>query len=359
MSETTGRVLQLLGLLQSRRVWTGEELADRLGVTTRSVRRDVERLRDLGYPVHASKGHGGGYQLGAGAALPPLLLDPDEAVAMAVCLRLAAGGSVAGVGESALRALSKLDQVMPSRLRSQVSAVHDATVTLTSNSSDSPVEPDVLMTLARACRDREHVSTAYLDRSGAVSERRLEPYQLVTTGRRWYLLAYDRDRQDWRSLRLDRMSDVAARGSTFTAREAPDAAAFVRRSITASPYRYVARVRYQAPQDVVAQHFSPSSASHRARRPRRLRRHRGRRRPRTDGAVLRDGRLATSKSSTRPRWLAPFRRWPSGCAGRQSAGDAQPVGEHQERCSEVVVGGVRADPLPVHVLADGADTGQQ
>ena len=131
MSETTSRVLQLLGLLQSRRVWTGEELAERLGVTTRSVRRDVERLRDLGYPVHASKGHGGGYQLGAGAALPPLLLDPDEAVAMAVCLRLAAGGSVAGVGESALRALSKLDQVMPSRLRSQVSAVHDATVTLT------------------------------------------------------------------------------------------------------------------------------------------------------------------------------------------------------------------------------------
>ncbi len=117
-SETTGRVLQLLGLLQSRRVWTGEELAERLDVTTRSVRRDIERLRELGYPVHASKGQGGGYQLGAGAALPPLLLDPDEAVAMAVCLRLAAGGSVAGVGESALRALSKLDQVMPARLRS-------------------------------------------------------------------------------------------------------------------------------------------------------------------------------------------------------------------------------------------------
>ena len=158
MAETTSRVLQLLGLLQSRRVWTGEELAERLEVTTRSVRRDVDRLRDLGYPVHASKGHGGGYQLGAGAALPPLLLDPDEAVAMAVCLRLAAGGTVAGVGESALRALSKLDQVMPSRLRSQVAAVHDSTVTLTSPSSDEAVEPDVLMTLARACRDREHVS---------------------------------------------------------------------------------------------------------------------------------------------------------------------------------------------------------
>jgi predicted DNA-binding transcriptional regulator YafY len=260
VSETTGRVLQLLGLLQSRRVWTGEELAERLGVTTRCVRRDIERLRDLGYPVQASRGHGGGYQLGPGVALPPLLLDPDEAVAMAVCLRLAAGGSVAGVGDAALRALSKLDQVMPARLRSQVSAVHDATVTLTP-SADSPVEPVALMMLARACRDREHVTAGYVDRSGTATARRLEPYQLVTTGRRWYLLAYDRDRQDWRSLRLDRMSDVRALGSTFTPRPAPGAAAFVQRSISASPYRYVARVRYAAPQDVVAQHFSPSSVS--------------------------------------------------------------------------------------------------
>jgi predicted DNA-binding transcriptional regulator YafY len=242
-------------------VWTGEELAERLDVTTRSVRRDVERLRDLGYPVHASKGHGGGYQLGAGAALPPLLLDPDEAVAMAVCLRLAAGGSVAGVGESALRALSKLDQVMPARLRSQVSAVHDATVTLTPNYSDSPVEPEVLMTLARACRDHEHVTAGYIDRAGSSTQRRLEPYQLVTTGRRWYLLAYDRDRQDWRSLRLDRMADMRALGSTFVARDAPDAATFVRRSISTSPYRYVARVRFHAPEHIVAQYFSPASVT--------------------------------------------------------------------------------------------------
>jgi predicted DNA-binding transcriptional regulator YafY len=261
MAETTGRVLQLLGLLQSRRVWTGEELAERLEVTTRSVRRDVDRLRDLGYPVHASKGHGGGYQLGAGAALPPLLLDPDEAVAMAVCLRLAAGGTIAGVGESALRALSKLDQVMPSRLRSQVAAVHEATVTLTSPSSDEAVEPDVLMTLARACRDREHVSSAYVDIRGNATQRRLEPYQLVTTGRRWYLLAYDRDKQDWRSLRLDRMSDVRALGSTFVKRDAPDAATYVQKSISSSPYRYVARVRYEAPEEAVAQHFSPASVS--------------------------------------------------------------------------------------------------
>lgn len=259
MSETTGRVLQLLGLLQSRRVWSGEELAERLGVTGRSVRRDVDRLRELGYPVHASKGHGGGYQLGAGAALPPLLLDPEEAVAMAVCLRVAAGGSVAGVGESALRALSKLDQVMPSRLRAQVSAVHEATVTLSSGQRDDLVAPDVLMTLARAWRDREHVNLTYTDIRGAVTQRRLEPYQLVTTGRRWYLLAFDRDRDDWRSLRLDRMSDVRALGSTFAPREAPDAASYVRRAITASPYRFVARVRYRAPADVVAQTFSAAS----------------------------------------------------------------------------------------------------
>lgn len=258
MSETTGRVLQLLGLLQSRRVWSGQELARRLGVTTRSVRRDVDRLRDLGYPVHASTGHGGGYQLGAGAALPPLLLDPEEAVAMAVCLRVAAGGSVAGIGESALRALSKLDQVMPARMRSQVSAVHDATVTLGA-ATDTPVDPDVLMTLARASRDHEHVTAGYVDIRGKATHRRLEPYQLVTTGRRWYLLCFDRDRTDWRTLRLDRMADVRAHGSTFIPRDAPDAATYVRRAIASAPYPYIAKVRYFAPQDVVAQTFSAAS----------------------------------------------------------------------------------------------------
>ena len=260
VSETTSRVLQLLGLLQSRRVWTGEELAERLGVTGRSVRRDIERLRDLGYPVVASKGHGGGYRLGAGAVLPPLLLDPDEAVAMAVCLRLAAGGSVAGVGESALRALSKLDQVMPARLRSQFAAVHDATVTLTPN-ANNPVDPEILMTLARACRDHEHVGAVYTDLHGNVTRRRVEPYRLVTTGRRWYLLAYDQDREDWRSLRLDRMAEVLARGTTFAARDAPDAATYISTSISSSPYRYIARVRYRTSAETVAQHFSPTSAT--------------------------------------------------------------------------------------------------
>lgn len=148
---------------------------------------------------------------------------------------------------------------MPNRLRSQVAAVHDATVTLTSTTSEV-VAPDVLMTLARACRDREHVTAGYVDRAGNPTRRRLEPYHLVTTGRRWYLLGYDRDRQDWRSLRLDRMTDVTAAGSTFAPREAPDAADYVRRSISTSPYRHVARVRYQAPADAIAAHFPPASA---------------------------------------------------------------------------------------------------
>lgn len=242
-------------------MWTGPELSERLGVTGRSVRRDIERLRDLGYPVHASRGHGGGYQLGAGAALPPLLLDGDEAVAMAVALRLAANGTVAGVGESTLRALSKLDQVMPPRLRSQVTAVHQATVTLTSGATDEPVKPGVLMALARACRDHEHVESDYTDRSGTRTWRRLEPYQLVTTGRRWYLLAYDRDRADWRSLRLDRMSSVRVCGTTFVPRQAPDAAGFVSHSLSSAPYRYAARVRYHCPAEEVTRRFSAAAAT--------------------------------------------------------------------------------------------------
>lgn len=259
MAQTTARVLQLLGLLQARPVWSGPDLAERLGVTVRSVRRDVERLRDLGYPVEASKGIGGGYRLGAGRALPPLLLDAEEAVAVAVCLRLAAGGTVAGIGEAALRTLTKLDQVLPGRLRAQVAAVHEATVTLDSQSA--AVDPDVLLTLARASRDRHRVRFGYVDRGGDATARLAEPYRMVATGRRWYLLAFDLDRDDWRTFRLDRMRDVAATTWVFAPREAPDAAEFVSRSVTQSPYRHVAKVRFEAPAAAVAQHIPPSAGT--------------------------------------------------------------------------------------------------
>lgn len=257
MSDTTGRALRLLSLLQSRPVWTGPELAARLGVTTRSIRRDVERLRELGYPVRAAQGVGGGYQLGAGRALPPLLLDDEEAIAVAVCLRLGAGGTVAGLGEAALRTLAKLDQVLPARLRSQVAAVQESTTTL--DSPTSRVDSDTLLTLARGCRETERVTFAYAAASGAESTRRVEPYRLVATGRRWYLVAYDLDREDWRSFRLDRMTDVAATGWRFHPRPAPDAADFVQRSTSVAPYDHFARVLVHAPVDEAAQLLAPTT----------------------------------------------------------------------------------------------------
>lgn len=281
MTDTTGRMLRLLGLLQSRTLWTAEELAERLRVTPRSVRRDVGRLRDLGYPVRASRGVGGGYQLGAGRALPPLLLDPEEAVAVAVSLRLAAGGSVAGVDDAAMRALAKLDQVLPARLRERVTAVQEATVTVPW--TISPVDPETLTTLARACRDRVRVRMSYTKRGvqepgqrdvqpharngrpdhshDQADQRHLEPYRLVSLGQRWYLLAFDLDRDDWRSFRLDRISALAATTLRFTPRAAPDAAAYVRDAVTRSAYRHVARVRLDAPADEVAERIPAAAAT--------------------------------------------------------------------------------------------------
>lgn len=244
MADTTRRALRLLTLLQSRPVWRGEELAERLAVTTRTVRRDVERLRELGYPVRAAQGVGGGYQLGAGGRLPPLLLDDDEAVAVVVCLRLAAGGSVAGIGEAALRTLAKLDQVLPGRLKEQVGALDEATVALPSRVA--LVDPDVLVLLARATRRSLRVRCEYRARDGRRSARDVEPYRLVTTGQRWYLLAFDLDRQDWRTFRLDRMSEVRATTFTFRPRPAPDAATYVQEAVSSAGYRYVARVRFAA-----------------------------------------------------------------------------------------------------------------
>jgi predicted DNA-binding transcriptional regulator YafY len=245
---TTERVLRLLSLLQRRPTWTAEELAAELGVTDRCVRRDVERLRTLGYPVRASRGVGGGYRLGAGTRLPPLLLDDEEATATAVALRLAAG-TVAGAGDAALRALTKLDQVMPPRLRDQVRAVSEATDVLSGPQVE--VDADVLVALARACRDRVRVRFAYAGRTGVPRERTAEPVRLVATGRRWYLMARDVDADDWRTFRLDRMDAVAATTWRFRLGEHPDPVEHVQRAVTGAPYAHLARVRLRADPDEV------------------------------------------------------------------------------------------------------------
>ena len=241
---TSGRLLQLLSLLQRRPYWGGAELAARLGVSTRTVRRDVQRLRDLGYPVDAVAGEGGGYELGVGGSLPPLLLDDDEATAVAVALGLSTGSAVRGIEGPALAALSKIDRLLPPHLRGRVDALRSATVTMARAASD-PVDADVLVVLAQACDGSERVVASYRDRDGRASERRLEPYALVATGRRWYLFCRDLDRDDWRTFRVDRLADVRRTGHRFErSPSAPDPAAAVGRAITTSPYRHQAVVAF-------------------------------------------------------------------------------------------------------------------
>ena len=258
MLETSARLLRLLSLLQTRRDWTGAELADRLGVTARTVRRDVEKLRSLGYPVHASVGVAGGYRLGAGAALPPLLLDDEEAVAVAVGLRTAAGGTVAGIAETSVRALAKLEQVLPSRLRHRVRLLESMTVPL--SAGGPTVDPETLTAIAAACRDHQRLRFDYRNHDGAETVRTSEPHRLVHTGRRWYLIAYDIDRQDWRTFRVDRLRPRTPTGPRFLPRDPPkDAAAYVSHAVGSAPYRYQARILMHAPLDVLADQTSPTA----------------------------------------------------------------------------------------------------
>jgi predicted DNA-binding transcriptional regulator YafY len=227
-------MLQLLSLLQTHRQWRGPELAERLEVSERTLRRDVERLREVGYLIDASRGVDGGYRLVPGAALPPLVLDDEEAVALAVGLQSALqAGTVLGIGESAVRALTKIVQVMPPRLRHQVDAIASMTVPAAWGETGKGVDPATLVEVAQACRDTERLHFNYADREAARSERRVEPYRLVLMGRRWYLIAWDLDRQDWRSFRLDRLSEPRSTGAPFAVRELPfeDAAAFLRTGI--------------------------------------------------------------------------------------------------------------------------------
>jgi predicted DNA-binding transcriptional regulator YafY len=243
---TSSRLLTLLSLLQARRDWPGHELADRLEVSGRTVRRDVDRLRELGYPVESLTGPAGGYRLAAGTALPPLLLDDEEAIAIAVGLRTAARASVTGIEETSLRALVKLEQVLPSHLRRRVQALQRATTTL-SYEGGPTADPQVLTLLAAACRDHEKVRFAYEAREGEKTRREVEPHSLVNVGRRWYLVAWDCGREDWRTFRMDRLSRPHASGR-FAPRELPaaDGAAYVQRSLSARPMRYEARLTLHA-----------------------------------------------------------------------------------------------------------------
>ena len=250
MSDVTSRALRLLALLQARTVWTGPELAREMGVTTRTVRWDVDRLRQMGYPVLTSAGHGGGYQLGAGRALPPLLLSSTEAAAVAVGLRLAAASGLEGLDEEALRALAALDRILPASVRAEVGAVSAAMGVI---SRDGPgTRSEVLMALATAVRDGVRVRLDYERADGERFERRIEPYRVLSVEGRWYLFAWDLDREDWRTFRLDRMHAVHPSTFTFAARETPDIEHAVRESITVAGYRAACTVRILAPYAQVA-----------------------------------------------------------------------------------------------------------
>jgi predicted DNA-binding transcriptional regulator YafY len=268
MANTSSRALRLLSLLQNHRFWPGAELAGRLGVSPRTLRRDVDRLRELGYPVTAHPGVDGGYQLAPGAALPPLMVDDEEAVALAVGLRLATQGAAAQdtgsldigtqdtgvqdtdvrgsdhgtIAEAAARALAKVTQVMPARLRRRAEAVaamtESASWDVARAGQATAINPDVLASAALACRDAERLRFGYAAASGERTERHVEPHRLVALDRRWYLVAYDLTRNDWRSFRLDRfLGTPRPTGARFRPRTLPaaDAAEFVRGNIAATP----------------------------------------------------------------------------------------------------------------------------
>lgn len=257
MLETSARLLKLLSLLQTNRDWSGAELADRLDVTVRTVRRDVERLRELGYPVHATQGTAG-YQLGAGASLPPLLLDDDEAVAVAVGLRTAAGASVTGIEETSLRALAKLEQVLPSRLRHRVNTLNTATVRVHGGTGPA-VNPDTLMAIADACRRHERLRFDYTSPRGGDTTRTVEPHSLVSFGRHWYLVAWDTDRDDWRTFRVDRLTPRVPTGPRFAPRPPPDGdvATYLSHQLSSRTWPFQATVTLHEPAEAVTDRVWP------------------------------------------------------------------------------------------------------
>jgi predicted DNA-binding transcriptional regulator YafY len=263
---TSGRLLRLLSLLQTPRDWTGAELADRLEVSPRTIRNDVDRLRALGYPVHATRGPIGGYRLEAGATLPPLLLEDDEAVAVAIGLRSATGGAVAGIEETSLRALAKLEQVLPPRLRARVNTLQTYTMHVRdprSRGASTSVDSALLTELAAACRDRRALRFDYADRRGDASQRRVEPYRVVSWGQRWYLVAWDVDRADWRTFRVDRVAPGMSLGTRFTPRELTDAEveALVSRGVPHAARRFQARVVVHTAAATLAERIGPNAGT--------------------------------------------------------------------------------------------------
>ncbi|MFC8598077.1 helix-turn-helix transcriptional regulator [Isoptericola sp. NPDC057191] len=251
MIETSARLLQLLSLLQLRRDWTSTELADRLDVSTRTVRTDIGKLRSLGYPVEARPGVAGGYRLAAGTAMPPLVLDDDEAVAVAVGLGVVATHGL-GAEETSLTALAKLEQVLPARLRARVEAVRDATSVVPR--AGTVLDPAVLSAVAAAIRAAERLRFGYTSHDGTASVRYVEPHRVVSWGARWFLLAWDLDRLDWRVFRVDRMEPRAPTGARFRRREIPEDAVVehVVGRVRRATWRYRARLRVHAPAAEVA-----------------------------------------------------------------------------------------------------------
>ena len=254
MSNTSSRTLRLLSLFQARRYWSGADLADRLGVSDRTLRRDVDRLRELGYPVEAQRGVDGGYQLAPGAVLPPLVLDDGEAVAIGVGLQAGIqGGTVDGIEESSVRALTKVVQVMPTRLRRQIDALAAMTIPVRWDANSPTVDSDILISIAQTCRDAERLEFTYTARDDERTERHVEPHRLVLLGRRWYLVAWDLSRNQWRTFRLDRLTDPHGTGAHFAPREPPggNAAEFVRAGIATLSIRHDIEVLIRAPAEVV------------------------------------------------------------------------------------------------------------
>lgn len=258
-TDPTRRALTLLALLQTHRLWSAAELAERLEITERTVRRDVDRLRDLGYPVDATPGRDGGYRLATGTHLPPLLFDDDEAVAVVVGLRAAAGAAIAGIEETSVRTLAKVERSLPDRLRRRVAALDRSVVSFQrSHGADIAVDPESLSLLAAACRDHEEIRFQYQRADGEGSHRLVEPHQLLSAGHLWYLIAWDLRRDEWRIFRLDRLRDVRPAGARFEPRGIPggDAAAFLASSVGNMPRRVEAVVAVGAPYDVVAEALS-------------------------------------------------------------------------------------------------------